>query len=335
MISRSPKLSFFRLCKVAAVAAVIGAALPNPVQAASIGSRPANPDPNNPRTQSIFIYNLDRGGSKTDQIVISNGSNEQTDIEVYPVDGVVTVTGDFTCRQQVEPKKDAGNWVKMSKNEVSLAPGASTKVDFTVNVPDKADVGEHNACLVVQRKTDPNAAKQTGGIQLQTRQAIRMAITIPGDIHRDISIDKFTATGTNGQQSYDIAIKNSGNVSADVDVRLKVRDMMGNVVYENGGEYAAIADEVRQFRYESKLESFWGGKYKAELSISYNKKAGEWGVSKNSGDLITKSAEPIELFFWPTPAAWGVIAGGLLILVLVVWRLVVAAKRRKPRLRRR
>ena len=133
MISRSPKLSFFRLCKVAAVAAVIGAALPNPVQAASIGSRPANPDPNNPRTQSIFIYNLDRGGSKTDQIVISNGSNEQTDIEVYPVDGVVTVTGDFTCRQQVEPKKDAGNWVKMSKNEVSLAPGASTKVDFTVN----------------------------------------------------------------------------------------------------------------------------------------------------------------------------------------------------------
>lgn len=321
--------------KLAIISASINMLLPVLAYAAGIGSRPANPDPKNPRTQSIFIYTLDRGGSKNDQIRVDNGLSERVDLEIYAVDGVVTATGDLTCRQKVEARKDAGNWVKLAKNDVTLDPGESTKVDFTVNVPGKADVGEHNACLVVQRKTDPNAAKQTGGIQLQTRQAIRMAITIPGDIHRDISIDKFTATSTNGQQSYDIAIKNSGNVSADVDVRLKVRDMMGNVVYENGGEYAAIADEVRQFRYESKLESFWGGKYKAELSISYNKKAGEWGVSKNSGDLTVKSAEPIELFFWPTPAAWGVIAGGLLILVLVIWRLVVATKRRKPRLRRR
>lgn len=321
-------MKFLRLPVVVAVAITVGLASATPTFAAGIGSRPANPDPNNPRTQSIFIYNLDRGGNKSDQIIISNGLSEKADIEVYPVDGVVTATGDMTCKQQVEDKKDAGDWVKMSKTEVSLEAGASTKVDFTVNVPDKADVGEHNACLVVQRKIDPSQDEQ-GGIQLQTRQAIRMAITIPGDIHRDVTIDRFAASGVSGKQTYDIAVKNSGNVSADVDIKLIVKDMFGNVVYENGGQYAAIAEETRQLQYSSQLQPFWGGKYRAEISISYNKKAGEWGVSQDPNDLIIKTAEPIELFFWPTPTAWAIIGCGLLVLVFVLWRTVVLIKRRR------
>ena len=88
-----------------------------------------------------------------------------------------------------------------------------------------------------------------------------------------------------------------GNVSADVDIKLIVKDMFGNVVYENGGQYAAIAEETRQLQYSSQLQPFWGGKYRAEISISYNKKAGEWGVSQDPNDLIIKTAEPIERFF--------------------------------------
>ena len=306
-----------------------GVLLPSSVLAAGIGSRPANPDPNNPRTQSIFIYQLNRGASKSDQLTITNGLAEQADIEVYAVDGTVTATGDMTCNQQVEEKKDAGNWVKLVKSDVALAPGASTNVDFAVTVPNKADVGEHNACLVIQRKADPAAAKK-GGIQLQTRQAVRMAITIPGNIHRDVTIDKF-AVDNNSKQLYNIAIKNSGNVSADVDVKLLVKDMLGNVVYQNGGEYAAIAEQVRQFRYESNLQPFWGGKYRAELSIAYNKKAGEWGVSKNQADLVSKTVEPIELFFWPSTGAWAIIAGVIAAVVIVIWRIVVLVKRSRKR----
>lgn len=80
----------------------------------------------------------------------------------------------------------------------------------------RLDVGEHNACLVIQRKADPAAAKK-GGIQLQTRQAVRMAITIPGNIHRDVTPTNSLSI-LDGKQLYNIvAIKNSGNVSADVD----------------------------------------------------------------------------------------------------------------------
>lgn len=51
--------------------------------------------------------------------------------------------------------------------------------------------------------------------------------------------------------------------------------MFGNVVYKNGGEYAAIAEQIRQFRYESNRSHSGAVSTGAELSIAYNKKAGE------------------------------------------------------------
>lgn len=313
--------------KIIGAVIIAGLLLPMSVSAAGIGSRPAHPDPNNPRTQSIFIYNLSGGASKSDQLQLQNGLDEKATVEVYAVDGTVTATGDMTCKQRVEGKIDAGKWVAIPKQEVTLEPKENKLVDFTVTVPNKVDVGEHNACIVVQRKDTQPAA--TGGVQIQTRQAIRMAIVVPGDIHRDVTIDKFDVKNTNGSQLYEIALKNAGNVSADVDVKLVVRDPAGNIVYKNGGVNAIIANETRQFRYESKLAPFWGGTYKAELSISYKKKAGEWGISQDQNELITKTAEPKELFFWPSTTALMMIGGGILLFIILIVIIVIKSKRNK------
>ena len=67
------------------------------------------------------------------------------------------------------------------------------------------------------------------------------------------------------------------------------------------------------------------------ISIAYNKKAGEWGVSKKSDDLTTKTVEPIELFFWPTPGAWAIIAGVTAVVIAMVWRVIVLVKKRRKR----
>lgn len=314
--------------KVVGAAMIVGLILSVSVSANGIGGRPANPDPNNPRTSSIFIYNLSGGDSKSDQLYVQNGSDKEETIEVYSVDGTVTTTGDMTCKEKSEDKVGAGKWVSVSKKEVTLGANENTLVDFTVNVPSKADVGEHNACMVVQRKVK-QSSNNAGGIQVQTRQAIRMAITVPGDIHRDVTIEKFNVKNSNSSQLYEIALKNSGNVSADVDVKLVVKDPMGNVVYKNGGVNAMIANETRQFNFDSNLAPFWGGKYKVELSISYKKKAGEWGISQDQNELITKTAESKELFFWPSTTALMMIGGGILLFIILIVIIVIKSKRNK------
>ena len=67
----------------------VAMAVPAGAATGGIGGRPANPDPNNPRTESIFIYTLDKGASKQDQVLVSNGSSETKTVELYTVDGVV------------------------------------------------------------------------------------------------------------------------------------------------------------------------------------------------------------------------------------------------------
>lgn len=321
------KVSFWhKFLVVVVTVGVMLSASSSAALAAGIGSRPAHPDPNNPRTQSIFIYNLSGGSSKSDQLYLQNGLDEKVTVEVYAVDGTVTATGDMTCKQKAEAKDTAGKWIDIPKQDVTLAAKESKLVDFKVTVPNKVDVGEHNACIVVQRKDAPPAA--TGGVQIQTRQAIRVAVVVPGDIHRDVTIDKFDIQYTNGHQLYTIALKNSGNVSADVDVKLVVKDASGKVVHEDGGVNATVANETRQFRYESKIDSFWGGKYKAELTISYKKKAGEWGISQNQAELTVKHAEPKEMFFWPNMLAVAILGGVMALFILLLIVIIVLKKHR-------
>lgn len=290
-----------------------------------IGGRPANPDVNNPRTQSIFIHQLSGGQSTRDQLQVTNGTDEAADIEVYAVDGTATATGDMTCEQQSEQRDGAGGWLSLDKGVLHLAAKQSAPVDFTITVPKDADVGEHAACLVVQRKV---AAQQTqGGIQLQTRQAVRVAIIVPGNIHREISIKQFTAEHVANKQQYNIVLANAGNVSADVQVELRVKDGSGAVVYKNGGQYPMIANKEKVLRFDSQLAPFWGGQYTAELTISYDKRAGKFGVSEDRSELVIKHADSVRLSFGPTIGAWAIIGGGAAVVVgAIVWAIL---RRRK------
>lgn len=128
-------------------------------QSGGIGGRPANPDPKNPRTQSIFIYTLKRGATKTDQVRISNNSSKTQTIELGVVDAIVTNTGSFSCRQNSEEKTDIASTIQLAETEVTLEPKQNREIDFTVTMPETADVGEHNACLVFQSKQDDVEAK--------------------------------------------------------------------------------------------------------------------------------------------------------------------------------
>lgn len=308
-------------------------AITTPLFATSgIGGRPGNPDPKNPRTQSIFIYELQGGMQKNDQLVVTNGTDKAEEIDVYAVDGTTTASGDIACKERSESRDGAGAWVSLSKDSVRLNPGQSAPVDFTVNVPEGVDVGEHSACLAVQRRV-VDEQPTAGGVVIQTRQAVRMAIIVPGKIHRDVAIERFAVDNSGGKQQYDIALKNIGNVSADVRVALIVKDGAGNVVYENGGQYPVMADKEKSMRFESQLAPFWGGRYTAELSISYDKEAGKFGVSQNQSDIIAKHAEPIVVRFGLTLPAWGIIIGSVVVVLGILFWII--GKRRKKSQRRR
>lgn len=301
---------------------------------ASIGGRPANPDPDNPRSQSIFIYTLKAGETKQDQIYLSNNGTTTDTVLLYAVDGTITNTGAFTCKQDAEERTDMGKAIKLAKSEVTVPGGGNTLVDFSVTLPKNSDIGEHDGCIVIQKKDDPG--QQNGSVIVHTRTAVRVAVIVPGDIHRQVSIDKLevgqliqdgpssshlaSTISPSGKMIVRFGLKNEGNVSADVDARLSVKDMFGNEVVKNGGQYAVMSDSTFGVNYNTDYQSFFGGWYKVKVSITYDKHAGTFGVTNNANLLRAESPE-VTVFVWPS-VAFLMILAALFVAVIgfIIWR---------------
>lgn len=292
------------------------------VSTGGIGGRPANPDPNNPRTQSIFIYTLDKGQSKADQVLVSNNSDTTQTIDLYAVDGIVTNTGAYTCQQQAEANTGLGSWIKLAQTQVTLGAHDNQKVDFTITAPSTADVGEHDGCLVFQSASDQGELK--GNVRIRTRQAIRVVATIPGKLHRSIAITSFAVTQKNGAQQFTLNLQNTGNVSADVDAEVTLKNIFGGVVYKNGGGYPVLSNKQLSLNFSNEKQPFFGGWYTAQASAAYDNRAGTFGTSDQS-HLTIEHAKNKVLFIAPQPLADLL----YLIILLLIAGLVVWATRRQ------
>ena len=325
-----------------------------------IGGRVANPDLSSPRYKSLFIYTLEPGQTKQDQLLVVNPTEETETINISTVDGVATNTGDYTCKMEAEALTGSGSWVTLSRDKVTVPAKSEVKVDFTVTVPERADVGEHNGCLTL--RIDGDEPKDTGGgIFVRTRQAIRMVVTIPGELKRQLAIEDFqieqytdsaTKTGANGEaitapfytlsdmtrhraafQKFYLTASNEGNVSADIDMRVKLTNMFGKEIANIGGEYPIVPGVKLTKDFTTELRPLFGGWYKAAPSIRFDKRLGAFGTQTDSAEYETITAATQTFFLWPTQLGW-VIIGTVLALLVIFIRQTTGRVKREHRLRR-
>ena len=305
---------------------VIGSAVGVAAQSGGIGGRPANPDPDNPRSQSIFIYTLNKGEATSDQVRISNNTAKRQTIELLAVDGIITNTGAYTCKQNSEEKTGLGATIALARTEVTLEPNTNEKVDFTVTMPVNADVGEHNACIVFQSRQDEGEVQ--GNVRIRTRQAIRVVATVPGDLKRSITITDFAVVRKDNKETFNASLQNTGNVSADVDTKVYLKDMFGRALFEDGGQYPVLSDQKLELSFVNTKRPFFGGWYTASMTVSYDKRAGVFGI-EDKKNVTTLTADEKVVFVPPTTAGLAtlVIVALLLIGGAAVW--VMSKKNRR------
>jgi len=291
-----------------------------------VGGRPALPREDEPRSQSIFIHAIKQGETVDDKVLVANRSDKERTIIVYAVDAIPTNTGSFSCKQRAEKLEDAGAWIKLARNEVTLGPGKSDIIDFTITAPAKADVGEHNACIAFESKEDEGEV--TGNLRIRTRSAVRVALTIPGELHREVGIDSYKVSQDSSHQRYTLTLKNVGNVSADTKADVRLRTLFGGTVYQNGGEYPVLAGNKLELSYESDTSPFFGGWYFAQASAAYNPNSTTWGT-RATENLKTVYAPNQLIFIWPQPLAAIIL---LLTFGLIGWGVYRLIKQERERL---
>ncbi|MBD3330212.1 DUF916 domain-containing protein, partial [Candidatus Peregrinibacteria bacterium] len=254
-----------------------------------VGASPAYPRENNERSQSIFIHSLEQGDLVEEGVKVVNNTEEVKTLMVYSADSTPSTDGGFACEQYSETKDQVGSWMDLS-TEITLEPNSEEVVSFSIRVPDGTSVGEHDGCVVVQEKeTAPQTAGST--INLATRVALRVAITVPGpEVFEKVAIAQ-TGVERNpeGGKALSVQVENMGNVAVDANIKIMVQNLFGMNVKTYGGIYPVLSNDKTVLNFDFK-PTFWGGFYKADYKVEYHDKELD-GASK---------------WFFVTPSLYGI-----------------------------
>lgn len=285
-------LFFFTLVTNSAIAMEYG----------GLGARPANPQDGNSRTESIFVYTLGPDAIKDDGIVVMNNTAEKKTILVYAVDSTPSTDGGFAGKQLSESKNDVGSWITLEKSEVTIEPGKNELVPFKIRVPSNAAAGEHNGYIFTQEKLEKADGKS--GVSLTFRTGLRVAITIPGEIVRNLQVTSFgVVPKDDGSFSLQLKVRNPGNVSIDADVKIITRYFFGLTYGEpKGGPYSILREDTASWNFDLP-KPFWGGWYRTNYSVKYDEsKLAVIGLNSDA-KLIELTGEPIWFYSSPTNTA--------------------------------
>lgn len=263
-------------------------------QTSGIGGKPANPDASNARTKTIFVKKIAPGASVSDAVAVTNSGSEAKTVMVYATDSVPSSGGAFACAQAVEMPKQAGKWIALSQTAVSIPAGATVTVPFSITVPQEAEPGESNGCIVLQEKKE---ATVEGGISLNFRTAIRVAILVDGDIRKEVSTVGVDVSSKGSNVTVSPVVKNTGNVSVDVAVTGQLKTLFGTVIREHSDTFPLLRDQVTSWNIELP-KPFWGGFVLATYALSYDKSSNYIGTTNSDTD-ITKVEGPSRMYFVP------------------------------------
>ncbi len=311
----------FVIVGLAAVLAVLPIATAIAIENGGIGAKPANPRADNPRTESIFVHEITPGQSITDAVEVINNTDTTKTLLVYAADSQVASGGSFACAQKADEAVSVGTWITLDKDSVNLAPNSTEQVGFTITAPKTASAGEQNGCIVIQ-DAQPNTTADGNGVALSFRSAIRIALTVPGDIKKGLLFTGLNVKKIeNNMLRLSAGLKNNGNVSLDSDLAINLRSPFGQKLHTSGGVFPVLANNEAAFNFETK-QPFWGGWYSVQATATYN---GDNNQSLGQdGARSTIYSQKLWVYVQPQPVALVIELLGLLGLISAIgygiWR---------------
>lgn len=179
-------VGFFCSGLFAAQAATTQQVLPTPQDAATQQVQPtlartnedsfnfviANPNTIDPKR---FIFELKPGGKTDDYVYVKNASDVPLKFNLYGSDGTQSNKGSFALKTKTEPKGNVGKWITFDEPELTLLPGETQKIKFTIAIPSDAKEGSYSGGISAE-KSRPDAGNPN--IIIAVRIALRVDVKV-------------------------------------------------------------------------------------------------------------------------------------------------------------
>jgi hypothetical protein len=149
--------------------------------------------------------------------------------ETYAANVYSIVNGGFAARLAGQAETGVTTWLDYPEQAISLAPGHTQRLSFTITVPANASPGEHVTTLVVQEQ---GQTKASGAVALSqvNRQALPIVIDVPGPISPGLAVSAAASSNFAGHTVVVAGVTNTGNLRLHPDARLVVTNSQGHQV---------------------------------------------------------------------------------------------------------
>jgi hypothetical protein len=164
--------------------------------------------------RTSYNYTVNAGSEVEDALMIANHGDTVLDLGVYAADGYTTDSGQFDLVVGGAKSVNVGAWVSGASDHVTVDPGKTVEVPFTLNVPKNATPGDY-AGGILTSLVRPDDAE---GINVDRRLGIRIALRVGGDLKPGLAVENPHIDwngGLNpfagGDASFTYTLHNTGN----------------------------------------------------------------------------------------------------------------------------
>jgi hypothetical protein len=161
-----------------------------------------------------YGYTLNPGGQLDDGLVVVNHGTTPLDLAVYTADAFTTDAGRLDLATKDAASTGVGTWVHPGRDRMTIQPGESVEVPFTVTLPDDATPGDHMGGIV----TSLTQAGDGDGGNVERRLGIRIRLRVAGELKPSLSVEDLHVhySGTpnpfgKGDATVTYTIHNTGN----------------------------------------------------------------------------------------------------------------------------
>jgi hypothetical protein len=202
-------------------------------QSASWGVQPARAD--GPDSRAWFTYSLAPGAVVEDVVAVSNPGDQPITLRTYASDAITTATGAFDLLAASEEPTDVGSWISLAADEISLAPGETADIPFTLTVPGNASPGDHAGGIVASMTVE---GEQDGSAVLVDRRVgSRVYLRVDGPLQPALVVEDLSAafdggSATSGRVTLRYTVRNTGNVRLPAAQRVQIEGPFGTGVVD-------------------------------------------------------------------------------------------------------
>lgn len=177
------------------------------------------------------------GGSYTGTILIRNTSSEPQAARIYQTDYQFKADGSSAFDAPGSRPRSNAQWVATSGSQVTVPPGATVPVQYTVTVPADASLsGTYWSVIMVEGiqagvlPTVP-AARRTLGLVPVIRYAVQVVSHIEQSGQRQIQfVNTRVVADADGRRTLEFEIHNTGERAYRLDVKAELFDTSGALV---------------------------------------------------------------------------------------------------------